>query len=86
MVLYGLQTDGEPPAGPMRLAGAAKRPVSSGSRAPRRHFPEASVSHLRQHRGEHEADLIVDRRDGKVVALEVKLAAADSSRDLKHLQ
>jgi len=30
---------------------------------------EASVGHLRTHRGDHEVDLIVERDDGCVVAL-----------------
>ncbi len=46
---------------------------------------EATVSHLRTHRGEHEVDLIVERRDGKIVALETKLANTVTDRDVKHL-
>ena len=47
---------------------------------------EASVRHFRTHRGEHEVDLIVQRADGRVVALEVKTTATPRDTDLKHLQ
>lgn len=49
---------------------------------------EAQVGHLRTHRGDHEVDLIVERGDGRVVAMECKLAATPdqaSVRDLKWL-
>ncbi len=46
---------------------------------------EARVGHLRTHRGEHEVDLIVERGDGRVVALEVKLAATVDDGDIRHL-
>ena len=47
---------------------------------------EASVHHLRTRDGEHEVDLIVQRADGKILALEVKLAATVSDRDVRHLR
>lgn len=46
----------------------------------------ARVSHLRTRGGEHEVDLIVERRDGRVVALEVKLTATVSDNDVRHLR
>ncbi|MFC5379335.1 ATP-binding protein [Aquipuribacter nitratireducens] len=46
---------------------------------------EATVGHLRTRDGDHEVDLVVVRDDGKVVACEVKLAAALSDRDVRHL-
>jgi len=46
---------------------------------------EAQVGHLRTRAGEHEIDLIVERDDGRVVAVEVKLARAVSDGDVKHL-
>jgi uncharacterized protein len=46
---------------------------------------EAQVGHFRTHRGEHEVDLIVERDDGRVVALETKVAAAADDMDVKHL-
>lgn len=46
---------------------------------------EARVGHLRFRSGEHEVDLIVTRGDGKVIAIEVKLAATVTDGDVKHL-
>ena len=43
------------------------------------------VSHLRTHRGDHEIDLIVDTPDGRVLAIEVKLAATVDDGDVRHL-
>ncbi|HEX3609092.1 MAG TPA: DUF4143 domain-containing protein [Solirubrobacterales bacterium] len=44
-----------------------------------------NVGHLRTRAGEHEVDLIVDRGDGRVVALEVKLTRAVEDRDTRQL-
>lgn len=46
---------------------------------------EAEVVHLRTRNGDHEIDLVVVRPDGRVLALEVKLAGAVGDRDVKHL-
>jgi len=46
---------------------------------------EAQVSHLRLWDGRHEVDLIVERPDGSVVAVEVKLDGAIDDDDVKHL-
>jgi uncharacterized protein len=46
---------------------------------------EAKVGHFRTHRGDHEVDLIVERRDGRCVALEVKLSPIVIDDDVKHL-
>ena len=46
---------------------------------------EARVRHLREHDGRHEVDLIVERADQRVVALEVKLSAEVDDRDVRHL-
>ena len=46
---------------------------------------EARVSHFRTHRGDHEVDLIVERRDGRCVALEVKLSPIVTDDDVRHL-
>ena len=46
---------------------------------------EARVLHLRTHGGEHEVDLIVERADGRILALEVKLSATVDDRDVAHL-
>ncbi|MCU1492316.1 MAG: hypothetical protein JWO62_80 [Acidimicrobiaceae bacterium] len=46
---------------------------------------EATVHHLRTRDGDHEVDLIVARRDERVVALEVKLHGAVDDTDVRHL-
>lgn len=46
---------------------------------------EARVYHLRTHAGRHEIDLIVERGDGRVLAIEVKLASTVVDRDVRHL-
>ncbi|MDQ3631370.1 MAG: DUF4143 domain-containing protein [Actinomycetota bacterium] len=46
---------------------------------------EATVGHLRTFAGEHEVDLIVQRPDGRVIAIEVKLARTVHDRDVRHL-
>ncbi len=48
---------------------------------------EATVLHLRTREpNEHEVDLIVERGDGRVVAIEVKLARTIEPRDVRHLR
>lgn len=47
---------------------------------------EMTVRHLRTSRGEHEVDLLAVRDDGRVVALEVKLARDVGDRDVRHLK
>lgn len=47
---------------------------------------EADVSHLCTAAGEHEIDLIAARADGRVVAVEVKLARDIDAGDLRHLE
>lgn len=47
---------------------------------------EVHVRHLRTRGGEHEVDLIVERGDGRIVALEVKLAATVRDHDVRHLR
>jgi predicted AAA+ superfamily ATPase len=47
---------------------------------------EATVGHLRTTGGEREVDLIVERADGRVVAVEVKLARAVGDRDVRTLR
>lgn len=46
---------------------------------------EATVRHLRTEEGRHEIDLIVERGDHRVVALEVKLSPIVTDKDVKHL-
>ncbi len=47
---------------------------------------EARVRHLRTRGGDHEVDLIVERDDHRVLAVEVKLAATVSDSDVRHLR
>ncbi len=45
---------------------------------------EARVGHLRTHGGEHEVDLIVERGDHRILAIEVKLAHTVRDDDVRH--
>lgn len=47
---------------------------------------EATVKHLRTHGGEHEIDLVVERSDHRVVAIEAKLARTPDERSVRHLR
>ncbi len=47
---------------------------------------EATVHHLRARNDDHEIDLIVERDDGRVVAMEVKLSPSVDEADVKHLR
>ena len=47
---------------------------------------EARVGHLRTFAGEREIDLIVERGDGRVLAIEVKLRPVPSEKDVAHLR
>ena len=47
---------------------------------------EATVSHLRTRDGAHEIDLIVQRADHRVVAIEVKLSPSVTDADIRHLK
>lgn len=47
---------------------------------------EAGVKHLRTAGGEHEVDIIVERQDGRVVAIEVKLTRTPSDDDVRDLR
>lgn len=46
---------------------------------------DAVTRHMRTARGRHEVDLIVERDDGAVVAIEVKLTQAVDDSDVRHL-
>lgn len=45
----------------------------------------ATVAHFRERHGRHEVDIIVERPDGGVVALEVKLTQTVAREEVKHL-
>ncbi len=44
------------------------------------------VGHFRTRNGDHEVDLIVERRDGRFLAIEVKLGAVLDDRDVRHIK
>ncbi|MGH3938195.1 MAG: hypothetical protein ACRDTG_06105 [Pseudonocardiaceae bacterium] len=44
------------------------------------------MHHLRTRNGDHEVDLIVERDDGRVLAIEVTLSPSVSDTDVKHLR
>lgn len=46
---------------------------------------EVQVKHLRTFSGDHEVDLIIERADGRIVAVEVKLAQTIGDGDVHHL-
>jgi predicted AAA+ superfamily ATPase len=46
---------------------------------------EARVFHLRQHGGRREIDLVIERRDQRVLAIEVKLGGVVQDEDVKNL-
>lgn len=46
---------------------------------------EARTSHLRTQRGDHEIDLLIEGRGGRIVAFEVKLGASVVDSDVRHL-
>jgi len=47
---------------------------------------EASIWHLRIDNGRHEVDFVLERDDGRVVAVEAKLSPNVSDRDVRHLR
>jgi uncharacterized protein len=49
------------------------------------HAAEPEVRHFRTHRGEHEVDLVVEREDGDVLLIEVKLTATPGDGDVAGL-
>jgi uncharacterized protein len=48
-------------------------------------YNDARIGHLRTARGRQEIDLIVERDDGRIVAIEVQLARTVEDRDVRHL-
>lgn len=50
------------------------------------HAAEARVGHVRTASGEHEVDLVVERDDGRIIPIEVKLTTTVDDEDLRHLK
>lgn len=46
---------------------------------------DARVGHFRTRNGDHEVDLVVERDDGRVLAIEVKMSGIVSDEDVRHL-
>ena len=46
---------------------------------------DADVAHLRTRNGDHEIDLVLVRDDGRILAIEVKLASTVDDKDVRHL-
>lgn len=84
-----LETDGRPavPAVPRdgTLLGALFESLVTNDVRVYAQAAEARVGHLRTAAGEHEVDLIAERDDGRVVAIEVKLSATVGDADVRHL-
>jgi len=67
------------------LLGALFESITTSSMQVYAAHREAKLGHLRTARGRQEIDLIVERADGSVVAVEVKLSRDVSRDDVKHL-
>ena len=46
----------------------------------------ADLYHLRDANGRREIDLLIEARDGQIIAIEVKATAAPSREDARHLE
>lgn len=92
--LLGLDADallsgrevGPPIARPSSLLGALFESLCTLSLRVYAQASEARVYHLRTNAGEHEVDLIIEREDGRVLAVEFKLARDIASDDVRHLK
>lgn len=45
----------------------------------------SNMCHLRDRNGRHEVDLLIETRDGRVIAIEVKATATPTPDDARHL-
>lgn len=73
------------PGGPSTALGALFESLATLTVRVCAQTAEATTSHLRTERGEHEIDLIVERHDGRAVGIEIKLAATIDDRAVRHL-
>lgn len=67
------------------LLGALFESLATGSLQVYAARSEAQVKHLRTVRGRQEVDVVIERPDGRVVAVEVKLSRTIDDGDVKHL-
>ena len=87
----GSLLDGVTPPGPSvprdgTLLGALFESIVTLSTRVYAQASEASVKHLRTASGAREIDLIVERADGRIIAIEVELARDPTERDTRHLK
>lgn len=80
------QDSGPPIARPGSLLGALFESLCTLSLRVYAQASEARVYHLRTNGGEHEVDLIIEREDGRVLAVEFKLARDINDDDVRHLK
>lgn len=73
------------PGGPATALGALFEGLATLTVRACAQTAEASTTHLRTSGGDREVDLILERHDGRVVGLEVKLAPTVSDRAVRHL-
>ncbi|MGH8988235.1 MAG: ATP-binding protein [Acidimicrobiales bacterium] len=67
------------------LAGALFESLATQSVRTYAQAADATVSHLRTGGGRREVDIVVERRDGTVLAIEVKLGHSPDTDDVRHL-
>lgn len=93
--LLGVDADalleGRPASSPVaprdgRLLGALFESLVTLSLRSYAQAAEARVGHLRSAGGRHEVDLVIERADGRVVAVEVKLSRDVADRDVAQLR
>ncbi|MEZ5095663.1 MAG: DUF4143 domain-containing protein [Nocardioides sp.] len=70
----------------VEMAGALFESLATLSVRAAAQAARATVGHLRTRNGDHEIDLVVESESGGVVGIEVKLAAAVTDRDVRHLR
>lgn len=67
------------------LAGPLFESLATLTVRPAAQARQARVGHLRTRNGDHAVDLVVEGDDGRVLGIEVKLAAAVGDHDVRHL-
>jgi predicted AAA+ superfamily ATPase len=83
-LLGGAESDRSPRGAGVLLAALFESLVSLSVRTLAQ-AAEARVSHLRTRGGEHEIDLILERADGRILAIEVKLGGNPDAGAVQHL-
>lgn len=73
------------PGGPASALGALFESLATLTARTCAQAAEATTHHLRTERGDREVDLILERHDGQLLGVEVKLASAIDDTDVRHL-